>query len=201
VSDHDDFDEDDDFDKEMHGADWAAVYERQAERADLVSRLCDLLGLAAGDHVLEIGSGPGHTSVQLAARVEPGTVYAVDRQPDALAYLLTEAEGDTERIRPIVGDAESLPVCFDRPTPTLVAFVLHHVDDPARALESIASSVPESSPLLVVEYHPEAAGEVGPPIDHRLAPAKLREWLAAAGFTVESADDLGDEKYGLLARR
>jgi len=195
VSDHDDFD------KEMHGADWAAVYERQAERADLVARFCDLLELEAGDHVLEIGCGPGHTSVQLAERVAPGLVYAVDRQPDALAYLQSEAEGDTDRVRPVVGDAESLPVRFDEPTPTLVAFVLHHVDDPARAVESIASSIPESSPLLVVEYDPDAAGEVGPPLDHRLAPAKCREWLSAAGFAVESEVDLGEEKYALLARR
>lgn len=33
----------DDFDREMHDADWTESYERQAESGDLGARTCDLL--------------------------------------------------------------------------------------------------------------------------------------------------------------
>jgi ubiquinone/menaquinone biosynthesis C-methylase UbiE len=202
---------DDEFDREMHEADWAAVYDRQAARGGLVDDLCDVLGLGAGDAVLEVGCGPGYTSLRLAGRVGPGRVYAVDRQPAALRYLLATAagathalppaDGDPAPVCPVVGDAESLPVCFDRPTAALAAFVLHHVEAPASAVASVAESLPAGSRFLVAEYHPDAAGEVGPPTDHRIRPDRVHSWLEAAGFTVETDHSLPEEAYAVLARR
>jgi SAM-dependent methyltransferase len=186
-------------------------YERQAARGGLVDDLCDVLGLGAGDDVLEVGCGPGYTSLRLAARVAPGRVYAVDRQPAALQYLLATAAGatdaqspvggDFEAVCPVVGDAESLPVCLSQPTAAVAAFVLHHVDAPARAVASVADSLPAGSSFLVAEYHPDAAGEVGPPTDHRIHPDRVRSWLADAGFDVEADHSLAEEAYAVLARR
>lgn len=189
----------DDFDPEMHEADWVAVYERQAAWDGLVTRFCDLLELEAGDHVLEIGSGPGYTSARLAERVTPGLVYALDRQPDALRYLLEEADESTECIRPVVDAAEVLPVSFSQPTPTFATLILHHVSAPERAITEVAAAVPRASPFLVVEYHPDAPE--GPPKDYRIAPGKMREWLSRAGFTIEEELALSERTYALLSWR
>lgn len=191
--------DDGDFDKEMHGADWAAVYERQATRSDLVPNICDLLVLEAGDHVLEIGSGPGYTSACLAKRVAPGLVYALDRQPSALRYLIEKADDNTDLIHPVVGDADSLPLRFSQPTPALAALILHHVPAPERAIEEVAAAVPPESPFLVVEYYLEAAE--GPPPDHRLTPGQIREWLSKAGFTIDEEYALSEELYAVLSWR
>lgn len=189
----------DDFDREMHDADWTEIYERQAESADLVARMCDLLGLEAGDHVLEIGSGPGYISARLAEWVAPGTVYALDRQHAALRYLLDEAPESTAHVRLLVGDAATLPVCFSQPTPALASRILHHVPAPAHAVEEVAAAIPRTSPFLVVEYYPGA--DEGPPEDHRIAPGRMREWLARAGFALEAESDLSESTYAMLARR
>ena len=192
----------DDFDREMHDADWAAVYERQAARGDLVPRLADLLSLAAGDHVLEVGSGPGYTAFRLAAHVSPGVVYALDRQPAALEFLRRTAASDgIDGVHPVAGDAEALPVRFDEPTPAVAAFVLHHLGDPEAAIAQLHGALVDGSRLLVVEYHPDAAGEVGPPTEHRISPARVRTWLDRRGFDPGDPTDLPEEKYAVLARR
>jgi len=192
----------DGFDREMRDVDWAEVYERQAARSIPASRYCDILGVEPGDDVLELGCGPGYATVRLAERVAPGTVYALDRRPGAIRYLLAELDrGTVGNVRPVVGDAESLPLAFAEPTATVAAFVLHHVGTPRRAIEAVATALPRSSPLLIVEYHPEAPGDVGPPTDHRLAPSQVEAWLSGAGFTLEGETSLPEEKYALLAGR
>lgn len=188
-----------DFDKEMHDADWAEIYEHQAASGDLVACMCDLLELEAGDHVLEIGSGPGYTSARLAERVAPGVVYALDRQSAALRYLLEAAPETTAHVRPLVGDAATLPVCLSQPTPTLASRILHHVPAPEIAIEEVAAAVPRTSPFLVVEYYPDA--DEGPPEDHRIAPGRMREWLSQTGFTLDEGLDVSEATYALLARR
>lgn len=200
-------DDDDAFEKAMHDTDWAAVYERQAAHADVVPRLCDLLGLHEGDHVLELGSGPGYTSARLAECVAPGVVYVLDRQLDALRYLREERDAATlgaaaetrSCIRPLVGGAEALPLRFSQPTPTLASLILHHVDAPEDAIEEVAAAVPPSSPVLIVEYYPDASE--GPPRDHRIAPERIRQWLSTAGFTLDDTVELSEELYALLAVR
>jgi len=193
---------DDSFEREMHDVDWTKVYERQAARSgDLSRRFCDLLGLEAGDRVLELGSGPGYTSAKLAVNVSPGSVYALDRHPEALSHLRERVERHVECIHPIAGDVRALPVRFDEPTPAIAAFVFHHLTSPETAVDAVHSTLPPGSALLVAEYDPEAEGEVGPPLDRRLAATQVREWLAEAGFVPTKSVSLPEEKYALVSRR
>ncbi|MEF8813936.1 MAG: class I SAM-dependent methyltransferase [Halovenus sp.] len=192
----------DTFDKEMHDVDWTAMYERQAARSgDLTGRFCDLLGLEAGDNVLELGSGPGYTTSKLVENVSPGNVYAIDRHPGALRHLRETVEQQTARTHAVCGDVTALPVRSTEPIPTIAAFVLHHLTAPEAAIDAIRSALPPRSPFLVAEYRPEAAGEVGPPLDHRLASAQIREWLRDAGFVLTESVSLPEEKYALVSRR
>ena len=190
---------DDDFDRSMSDTDWATVYERQTEREDLVPHLCRLLDLSAGDRVLDIGCGPGYTATRLADRVAPGPVYALDRHLDALRYLLEEADGDVEHIRPVVGDVEALPVRFSRPIAAVASLVLHHVDAPERAIEAVAAAIPRDSQLLVIEYHPDTPD--GPPEAHRIPASRMRQWLSGSGFTITEECDLPGGMYALVGRR
>lgn len=192
--------DEDAFDREMRDADWERVYERQAARGDLTARLCELLGLEAGDSVLELGSGPGYVSAQLADEVAPGTVYALDRSVGALRYLRANT-ARTARVQALCGDVTALPLRFSAPIPTIATFLFHHVEAVDVAIDAIASVLPRGSPLLVAEYHPEAAGDVGPPPAHRLAPERIRTRLAESGFTLDDTVTLPDEKYVVLAER
>lgn len=192
---------DEDFDRAMHDADWAEVYQRQAARGGLVDEFADLLGLEAGDTVIELGCGPGHATERLADRVKPGRVVGVDRHVGALRYLEAETDADLDHVEAVVGDAERLPLRLTGPTPALAAFVLHHVAAPWTAVASVGTALAAGSPLLVVEYDPDAPGEYGPPTAHRLDASSVESWLSTAGFDVEETAELPEEKYAILARR
>lgn len=184
------------------GTDWAELYRRQAARAGLLPHYAAALELGTGDRLLAIGSGPGYTALRLAPHVAPGAVYAVDRHRAAAAFCRDRAaEAGRSNVHPIVADATAPGLRFVDPIAALVAFVLHHATSPRAVLAGIAGAVPPGSPVLVVEYDPDADGAVGPPVEARLAPDRVTAWLTAAGFAVDDRHDLPEESYAVLARR
>ena len=66
-----------------------AIFEYKDRDKNLqVERVMDILGIAAGKTVADIGAGSGWFSVRAARRVTPaGVVYAVDINPEAVRYI------------------------------------------------------------------------------------------------------------------
>lgn len=86
-----------------------------------------LAGVELGDHVLEIGPGPGLTTDVLRTRVRRITVVEID---PALADSLAHRTAGTNVIV-VRGDATSLPLA-DASVSAVVCFtMLHHVPSPA----------------------------------------------------------------------
>ena len=193
----------DDYHRDLSHLSWADVYDRQVARDEYVSRWLDEITVETDDTVVEVGSGPGYIALRAARRVGPsGVVYAVERNRDALRYLQrTMGEADVGNVELIHADAEALPVRFDRPVIALLTYVLHHADRPTRLLAELSRALPTESRLFVCEYHPDGPGEEGPPIDHRLAPDRLRDWLEDAGFEVDRTIDFENESYAFVCRR
>ena len=191
------------FQKDLSHLSWDEVYERQTLRADLVSDWIEALRLKPGDRVLEIGAGPGFVTFLLAERVgHTGTVYALDRSADALAYLeRLQTERGVGQIRRIAVDAAALEPASVQVGSALIAMVLHHADDPAGILRNVARCVPPGAPVVIGEFHPEGPCPSGPPREHRLAPEMIQEWCEQAGLTVVSYQRQTPEHYVLLAQR
>ncbi len=191
------------FRKDMANVSWDQVYERQKLRADLAPAWMDALGLKPGSRVLEIGAGPGFFSLLLAERVGPaGIVYAVDRSPEALAFLeRRQAERGLAQIRRIAADAAALgPEGLDAQA-ALATMVLHHADAPAAILRNVAGLLPAGALLLVGEFHPDGPCEQGPPRDWRLDPKRVEAWCAESRLAVASYRRQSPEHYMLLARK
>jgi ArsR family transcriptional regulator len=182
---------------------WDEVYARQAKRAELVEDWMDALGLKVGDRVLEIGAGPGYVSLVLAARIgSGGAVYAVDRSADALAYLeRLQNERGLSQIRRIVADAATLEPGGLSADSALITMVLHHTEDPAGILSSVARLLPPGAPAVVAEFHPEGPCEHGPPQAHRLKPEQVQAWSEDAGFVLRAYRRQTPEHYMLLLQR
>src|SRR6201987_5533680 len=57
-----------------------------------IDRVMDILGIAPGKNVADIGAGSGWFTVRAARRVtEAGLVYAVDINPEAITYISRRA--------------------------------------------------------------------------------------------------------------
>lgn len=191
------------FRKDLSHLDWSQVYERQTQRAALISDWMDALGLKSGDRVLDIGAGPGFVSLVVAERVgATGIVYAVDRSGEALDFLAhLQRERGIHQIERIVADAADLDADKVRAGSALITMVLHHVDDPVNLLRNVARCLPPEAPLVIGEFHPEGPCSSGPPPEHRLAPIQVEQWCSEAGLVVIEYRRQSPEHYMLVARR
>lgn len=128
------------YQKDMNYSDWGEVFARQEKRADLLPDWLNGLQLKPGDHILDIGAGPGFVSLEMATRVGPtGLVLAVDRSSDALTYLehLQEAS-KVLHIKRLVADAAIMALPEEPIDAALVTMVLHHTEDPQAVLRNLA---------------------------------------------------------------
>ena len=159
--------------------------------------------LKAGDHVLEVGAGPGYVSLVLADRVGTGgCVYAVDRSSEALAHLeRLQRERGISHIRRIVADAATLKPAGLRVDSALISMVLHHAEDPAGIVHNVARLLLPGALTVVAEFHPEGPCEQGPPRAHRLRPEQVQAWSEGAGFLMLSYRRQTPEHYMMLVQR
>ncbi len=94
--------------------------------------------LAPGASVLDVGSGPGTITVDLARLVAPGTVTALETSEETLSLVRSEAQRQgCDTLAFVVGDVHRLD--FDDDTFDVVHAhqVLQHVPDPALALREM----------------------------------------------------------------
>ncbi|OBA64811.1 methyltransferase type 11 [Mycobacterium sp. 1100029.7] len=94
--------------------------------------------LESGRSLLDVGCGPGTITADLAVRVAPGSVTAVDQFPDVLESARAEAQRRAlSNVAFAVADVERLE--FSDGTFDFVHAhqVLQHVGDPVRALQEM----------------------------------------------------------------
>lgn len=97
-----------------------------------------LAALRPGLRVLDVGSGPGTITVDLARRVAPGRVTALETSQDIAS--LTRAEADRRgctTVDVVVGDVHALDLPTDRYDVVHAHQVLQHVADPVTALREM----------------------------------------------------------------
>src|ERR1700742_982659 len=94
--------------------------------------------LRPGLSVLDVGCGPGTITVDLAARVAPGRVTAVEMTNDALDLARTEAQNrDQSNIDFVTSDVHALDLPDDTFDIVHAHQVLQHVADPVQALREM----------------------------------------------------------------
>jgi S-adenosylmethionine-dependent methyltransferase len=165
----------------------------------------------AGLDIVDLGGGTGGFAVPLA--VEGHRVTVVDPSPDALASLKRRASDDgvSELVRGVQGDAAELPDLAGRSSADAVLChgVLEVVDDPAQALQAMASVLRPGGVLSLLVAQRNAVvlaralaghlaearvalqdpdGRWGPsdPMPRRFDEAGITAQLAEAGFLVHT---------------
>lgn len=155
-------------------------------------RIMDLLRIADGATVADIGAGGGWFTVRLARRVGPvGLVYAEDIQPQMLESINRRVlrEG-LANVRTIHGTPT------DPRLPTPVDAVLIVDVYPAVAAEDRVALLRNLLPLLepggrvgIVDFKLDGGGP-GPPLDERVEPDAVVRDARAAGLRLLAREDL-----------
>lgn len=178
---------------------WAEVWARQERRASLAQTYWDLAGGRPGHRVADVGTGPGYFALRFAMLTGPtGHVHAVDASAEALAFLRGRLDpAHHAHVTTEVLDIERMPLPDLHFHALFCTDVLHHADDVDAALRHLRGS---DARLVVAEFDPDGRGEMGPPLEMRIAPDRLLDALRRAGWTPGPAVPLEHEHYAIVAR-
>jgi SAM-dependent methyltransferase len=117
-----------------------------------INRVMDILGVASGKAVADIGAGSGWFTVRAARRVgDAGTVYAVDINPDAIRYIEDRVgKENLHNVRPILGkpDDPMLPVKVDA---VLLLKTYHEVAQPITLMRNLRSCLAAGARVGVID--------------------------------------------------
>ena len=142
-----------------------------------VDRVMDLLGLAPGKVVADIGAGSGWFTVRAAARVAPnGAVYAEDINPQAIDYITERATREKlENIRPVLGTVDDTKLPPHSIDAVLILKTYHEFAHPIPLMEKLKSSLRPGAKIGIIDRN-------GDGTDHGIMPEVVEREMAQAGF-------------------
>jgi SAM-dependent methyltransferase len=141
-------------------------------------RLIEALAPVPGERVLEIGPGTGHYSLEVASRLEDGTLAIFDLQQDFLDHTLRAArERGLVNIEPSLGDARSLPYEDGSFDAVYLVTVLGEIPGEDAALQEVHRVLAPSGRLVIGET------ALGDP--HFVSLGALRPRAERAGLSFE----------------
>jgi ubiquinone/menaquinone biosynthesis C-methylase UbiE len=142
------------------------------------STTLERIGLKSGQHVLEIGPGPGRLLIPAAQSVLPdGEVVGVDIQPGMIERLKARARrAGVENLTGILGDATEAHVEAGTFDVAFLCTVLGEIPDRAAALRQCHAALKVGAVLSVTEIFPD------PHYQPRSTVVRLAE---EAGFTLQ----------------
>lgn len=143
-----------------------------------------LSGLLGSDWVVgDLGAGTGQLSANLAPMV--GQVIAVDESPAMLKTLAARVR-DLSNVVVRHGTLESLPIESESLDLAMIVLVLHHLAEPARAIEEAGRVVKPGGRIIIADMMPHERTEYLESMGHQWLgfdrPA-VAGWCQTAGLT------------------
>jgi SAM-dependent methyltransferase len=138
----------------------AEAYDRFMGRysVGLAAQMADLAGVGAGQRALDVGCGPGALTRELAARLGPEAVAAVDPSSSFVDAARERNPGVDVRLAP----AEQLPFGDGAFDAALAQLVVHFMADPVAGLRDMARvTKPGGAVTACVWDHAGGQGPLG----------------------------------------
>jgi SAM-dependent methyltransferase len=182
------------------GADWLTRPERETEEEP--GRALDLIGIAKGSTVADVGAGNGYITWRLAEKVGPkGKVYANDIQPEMLDMLRKNMrQRKLDNVETVLGgyDDPKLPVnAIDL---IILVDVYHEFSEPQKMLRGMRESLKPDGRLVLLEYRGEdPAVPIRP--EHKMTVQQVKAELEPEGFRLDKLIDGLPRQHILIFRK
>ncbi len=148
-----------------------------------------------GHRVLDVGSGPGYASFDLAQLVtRSGAVVGIDESSSFVEYLNRQANSrGLSQLRGVVGDVQRIPdVLREEPLFDLAycRWVLCFVPDPSSVVAGIARMLRPGGRFVVHDYFNYESLAMAPkhPLHDRAVQATIASWRERGGNTDVAGD-------------
>jgi ubiquinone/menaquinone biosynthesis C-methylase UbiE len=159
--------------------------EARLNRLQPPDKVMDIIGLAAGMSIAEIGAGRGRYVVHLADRVGPqGKVYAEDIDAGALRHCADRCRrGGFNNVETILGDLTDPKLPSGMLDLIFVISSYHHFGDPVVLMRNARPALKAGGRLAIAEWIPEKDGR-----GEGTTPEKMKVQMESAGFVLERID-------------
>lgn len=154
-----------------------------------VDRVMDILGIAWGKRVADIGAGSGWFAVRAARRVGPtGTVYAVDINPEAVRYIGSRLKKESlTNVKTILSKPDDPMLPQRAVDAVLLLKTYHEVADPVALLTHLRSALRPGARLGIIDRN-------GNGTNHGVGQNIVVEEAARAGYRlIETYDFVKDD--------
>jgi len=170
-----------------YGIDWLEREEREME--ENTSLLLKNLAVKPGMVVADIGAGSGYHSALLSRMVGTGKVFAVDVEPEMIAYLNARIKQEKlSRIVPVLSTEQKVSLPENAIDMMLLVDVYHEFSFPYEMALSMRDALKPGGKLVLVEFRAE---DPTVPIKtiHKMSEAQAIKEFKAAGFTFDKNID------------
>jgi SAM-dependent methyltransferase len=118
-----------------------------------INRVMDILGIAPGKTVADIGAGSGWFTVRAARRVgESGSVYAVDINPKSTRYVDKRAQKEKLRnVKTILGKEDNPLLPAGAIDAVLLLKTYHEVAEPVALLRNLQASLRPGAKVGIID--------------------------------------------------
>ncbi len=149
-----------------------------------INRVMDMLGIAPGKNVADIGAGSGWFTVRAARRVTTsGTVYAVDINPEAIQYIAQRAKKEQlPNIKTILNQPDDAQLPANSIDAVLLLKTYHEVAHPVVLLRNLRSSLKPSARIGIIDRN--GNGE-----NHGVSKDVVVREAAQAGYELRDSQD------------
>lgn len=165
------------------GIDWLERKEREIEENS--SLLLKNLAVKPGMIIADVGAGSGYHSALLSKMVGNGKVFAVDVEPEMIAYLNARIKRENlSRIVPVLCTEKNVTLPENAIDLILLVDVYHEFSYPYEMALSMFNVLKPGGKLVLVEFRAE---DETVPIKtiHKMSEAQAIKELKVAGFTFE----------------
>lgn len=149
-----------------------------------IDRVMDILAIREGSAVADIGAGSGWFTVRAARRVgQPGTVYAIEINPDYVDHITTRAQKENlSNIRPVLGKEDDPMLPAASVDTIFVLKTYHEFAKPISMLRAMRKALRKDGRLGIIDRN--GAGD-----DHGVTRETVIKEAAAAGFALVEEHD------------
>ncbi len=170
-----------------YGIDWLEREEREME--ENTSLLLKNLSVKPGMVIADIGAGSGYHSALLSKMVGSGKVFAVDVEPEMIAYLNERINQEKlSRIVPVLSTEQKLYLPENTIDMMLLVDVYHEFSYPYEMALSMLAALKPGGKLVLVEFRSE---DPTVPIKtiHKMSEVQAIKEFKAAGFIFDKNID------------
>ena len=151
-----------------------------------INQVMDILGIAPGKNVADIGAGSGWFTVRAAKRVtDSGTVYAVDINPKAIEYIDNRIKKETLRnVKTILSTPDDPELPAASIDAALLLKTYHEVANPVALLRNLRPALRPGARVGIID-------RTGNGADHGVQKKVVIEEAEQAGYKLlEEHDEL-----------